>query len=102
MRFYAPISIKCPKSNHRRLIGIQEPKLVLITGCVGLALNLISAAFLHGTFTAYMVSPLVVTITLNSAYQSIMITIMTTAMAMERRIPKRSIQTATASLRSTR
>jgi len=28
---------------------VEQPKLVLITGAVGLTLNIISAAFLHGT-----------------------------------------------------
>lgn len=28
---------------------IEEPKLVLIMGCVGLTVNTISALFLHGT-----------------------------------------------------
>lgn len=31
------------------LIEVEQPKLVLITGAVGLTLNIISAAFLHGT-----------------------------------------------------
>ena len=29
-------------------VGVDHPKLVLIIGCVGLALNIISASFLHG------------------------------------------------------
>lgn len=29
---------------------VESPKLVLIIGCVGLALNILSASFLHGSF----------------------------------------------------
>ncbi|KAJ5993331.1 hypothetical protein N7451_009055 [Penicillium sp. IBT 35674x] len=32
---------------HIRLPGVEKPKLILIIGCVGLALNIISATFLH-------------------------------------------------------
>lgn len=32
------------------LSGVENPKLVLIIGCVGFALNVISAFFLHGPF----------------------------------------------------
>lgn len=37
-----------------RFISVQRvdnPKIVLIVGCVGLTLNIISAAFLHGRYT---------------------------------------------------
>lgn len=30
-------------------LDVDNPKMMFITGCVGLALNLISAVFLHGT-----------------------------------------------------
>lgn len=34
--------------SHICLLGVEKPKLILIVGCVGLALNIISATFLHG------------------------------------------------------
>lgn len=39
-----------PDINFQSLIGtgIEQPKLVLIVGSIGLALNLLSATFLHG------------------------------------------------------
>ena len=32
-------------------LGVENPMLVLIMGCVGLTLNIISAVFLHGMYT---------------------------------------------------
>lgn len=46
-----PPGIKAPRRvtpTHRSLPGVENPKLVLIVGCVGFALNVISATFLHG------------------------------------------------------
>jgi hypothetical protein len=32
-------------------LGVENPRLVLIVGCIGLVLNIASAAFLHGKKT---------------------------------------------------
>ncbi|ATY62276.1 metal ion resistance transporter (Zrc1) [Cordyceps militaris] len=36
-----------PEANSSALLGVENPKLVMIIGCVGFALNLISVSFLH-------------------------------------------------------
>lgn len=35
------------------VIEVENPKLVLIMGCVGLTLNIISAVFLHGKYLTF-------------------------------------------------
>jgi Co/Zn/Cd efflux system component len=37
-------------------LGVENPKVVLIVGCIGLVLNIISAAFLHGKKTIVTLS----------------------------------------------
>lgn len=38
------------KDHTYTISGVENPKLILIIGCIGLALNIISAIFLHGLF----------------------------------------------------
>lgn len=44
------VSLLCSTfgSNADLDLGIEDPKLVLIIGCIGLGLNIISVLFLHG------------------------------------------------------
>lgn len=59
----APAQLFAPSSYSLNSTGVENPRLVLIIGCIGFALNVISATILHGRHMCYALRPYALTLT---------------------------------------